>query len=124
MLYIDGKSLCEVKDIEIETADTSSPEAESFIFDNDRTIEFEGTDIDTKFLVVDISESNPKFTIEYPRIRQIRKHKKKRINKKWLKRYGIKKEVIKIDNIEIKLEEKEKVNGESVCVFEGFKAIP
>ena len=103
MIYIDGKPLCEVKDIEIETADISSPEAESFIFNNDRTIEFEVTGIDTKFLAVDISESNPKFTIEYPHIRQVRKHKKKRINKKWLKRYGTKKEVIKIDNVEIKL---------------------
>ena len=124
MIYIDGKSLCEVKDIEIETADISSPEAEFFIFNNDRTIEFEVTGIDTKFLAVDISESNPKFTIEYLYIRQVRKHKKKRINKKWLKRYGTKKEVIKIDNVEIKLEEKEKVNGDSVCVFEGFKTIP
>ena len=124
MIYIDGKPLCEVKDIEIETADVSSSEAESFILNNDRIIEFEVTGIDTKFLAVDISESNPKFTIEYPRIKQVRKHKKKRINKKWLKRYGTKKEVMKIDNVEIKLEGTEKVNDKSICVFEGFKTIP
>jgi hypothetical protein len=31
-----------------------------------------------------------KFDIEYPKIVQARKHRKKRINKKWLKKYGYK----------------------------------
>lgn len=105
MIYIDGKPLCEVKDIEIETADISSSEAESFIFNNDRTIEFDAVgEIDTKLLVKDLTDVDTKFTLEFPFIRQARRHRKKRINKKWLKRYGIVKEIIRVNNCEVKVE--------------------
>ena len=36
------------------------------------------------------SEFPEMFDIEYPKIVQARKHRKKRINKKWLKKYGYK----------------------------------
>lgn len=36
------------------------------------------------------SEFPEMFDIEYPKIVQTRKHRKKRINKKWLKKYGYK----------------------------------
>lgn len=37
------------------------------------------------------------FTLEFEMQTQARKHKKKRINKKWLKKYGLKTETIKSD---------------------------
>ena len=44
----------------------------------------------------------PKFNLEYKRMIQRRKHRKKRINKKWAKRYGYKPITVKLRNVEIK----------------------
>ena len=44
----------------------------------------------------------PKFNLEYKRMVQCRKHRKKRINKKWAKRYGYKPITVKLRNVEIK----------------------
>ena len=44
-----------------------------------------------KILGVDIAQMPDSYNIKYIKIVQVRKHKKKRINKKWLKRYGYKK---------------------------------
>ena len=105
MFYIDGKPLSEIKDIEIETIDAESPEAKAFVFNNDKAVEFEVMgDINIEILTKNLTEPDPRFTLEFPIIKQIRKHKKRRINKKWLKRYGIKKESIKIDNMTIRTE--------------------
>lgn len=43
-----------------------------------------------KIFGVDISGKPDSYTIQYFKIVQTRKHKKKRINKKWIKRYGYK----------------------------------
>lgn len=43
-----------------------------------------------KIFGVDISGKPDSYTIQYSKIVQARKHKKKRINKKWIKRYGYK----------------------------------
>lgn len=43
-----------------------------------------------KIFGMDILGKPDSYTIQYSRIVQARKHKKKRINKKWIKRYGYK----------------------------------
>lgn len=43
-----------------------------------------------KIFGVDISRKPDSYTIQYSKNVQVRKHKKKRINKKWIKRYGYK----------------------------------
>ena len=45
-----------------------------------------------KILGLDIAQMPDSYDIQYVKIVQARKHKKKRINKKWLKRYGYKQE--------------------------------
>lgn len=51
--------------------------------------------VDTnKILGLDIAQMPDSYDIQYVKIVQARKHKKKRINKKWLKRYGYKKVVV------------------------------
>ena len=45
--------------------------------------------VDTnKILGLDIAQMPDSYDIQYVKVVQARKHKKKRINKKWLKRYG------------------------------------
>lgn len=43
-----------------------------------------------KILGLDVAQMPDSYDIQYIKIIQTRKHKKKRINKKWLKRYGYK----------------------------------
>lgn len=51
--------------------------------------------VDTnKILGLDIAQMPDSYDIQYVKIVQARKHKKKRINKKWLKRYGYKKVIV------------------------------
>ena len=47
-----------------------------------------------KILGLDIAHMPDSYNIQYIKIVQVRKHKKKRINKKWLKRYGYKKVIV------------------------------
>lgn len=47
-----------------------------------------------KVLGLDIAQFPDSYDIQYIKVIQVRKHKKKRINKKWLKRYGYKKVII------------------------------
>ena len=48
-----------------------------------------------KFLCMDFTQFPDVYDIQYSKVVPVRKHKKKRINKKWLKRYGYKEVVIK-----------------------------
>lgn len=61
------------------------------------TVDF-GNEIDTnelhKILGIDTSNIPDAYDIQYVKIVQVRKHKKRRINKKWLKRYGIKQIIV------------------------------
>lgn len=47
-----------------------------------------------KILGLDIAQMPDSYDIQYIMLVQARKHKKKRINKKWLKRYGYKKVIV------------------------------
>lgn len=60
------------------------------------TTEFSTEEIveSNKILGLDIAQMPDSYNIKYIKIVQVRKHKKKRINKKWLKRYGYKKVIV------------------------------
>lgn len=47
-----------------------------------------------KILGLDIAQMPDSYDIQYVKIVQARKYKKKRINKKWIKRYGYKKVIV------------------------------
>ena len=49
-----------------------------------------------KLLDIDISNIPDTYDIQFIKFVQARKHKKKRINKKWLKRYGYKQMIVEI----------------------------
>lgn len=59
----------------------------SFTLESDKQLNVEEL---FKILGIDISKKPDSYTIQYPKFVQMRKHKKKRINKKWIKRYGYK----------------------------------
>lgn len=56
-----------------------------FTFNADKPI-----DIEDKILGIDIANMPDAYDIQFIKFVQARKHKKRRINKKWLKRYGYK----------------------------------
>lgn len=59
------------------------------------------------FFGVDTSNMPNVYDIQYIKFVQTRKHKKRRINKKWLKRYGYKQMIIKSKGCKIKTD----ING-------------
>lgn len=68
------------------------------------TMEFtteETVDIN-KILGLDIAQMPDSYGIQYVKIVQARKHKKKRINKKWLKHYGYKKVIVNSNGWNVK----------------------
>lgn len=56
-----------------------------------------------KILGLDIAQMPDSYNIQYIKIIQVRKHKKKRINKKWLKRYGYKKVIVNSKGWDMKM---------------------
>lgn len=73
-----------------DTLDTFSPD-ECVI--NFGTTETQKEVVDKIFKPTSLPEA---YDIEYPVVKQARKHRKKRTNKKWLKRYGLKMEMRKM----------------------------
>jgi hypothetical protein len=70
---------------------------------SETTMEFK-TDIPIdlyKLLGVDVTQFPDAYDIQYLKAIPVRKHKKKRINKKWLKRYGYKEIVVESKGWEI-----------------------
>lgn len=68
-------------------------------FNTDKPISKEDFDM---FLSVDESNMPDAYDIQYIKFVQARKHKKRRINKKWLKRYGYKQMLIESKGWKIK----------------------
>ena len=68
-------------------------------FNTDKPIEKEDF---YKILGMDISNLPDAYDIQFGKIVQARKHKKKRINKKWLKRYGYKKMIVESKDWNVK----------------------
>ena len=65
-------------------------------FSTEKTVE------SNRILGVDIAQMPDSYNILYIKIVQVRKHKKKRINKKWLKRYGYKKVIVNSKGWDVK----------------------
>lgn len=65
-----------------------------------------GEDIDTnelhKILGIDTSNMPDAYDIQFVKFVQARKHKKRRINKKWLKRYGYKQMIVESKGWKVK----------------------
>lgn len=99
-----NKKLCDldgIKEIQIEESSTGngSPDEHKIIHtsvSSEMSITFNvNKPIDlNKVLGLDIAKFPDSYDVQYVKIIQARKHKKKRINKKWLKRYGYKKVMI------------------------------
>lgn len=65
----------------------------------DATEETVGVD---KILGLDIAQTPDSYDVQYVKIVQARKHKGKRINKKWLKRYGYKTVIVNSKGWDVK----------------------
>lgn len=55
-----------------------------------------------RILGLDIAQMPDSYNIQYIKIVQVRKHKKKRINKKWIKRYGYKTVIVNSKGWDVK----------------------
>ena len=70
-----------------------------FTFNADKPID---TEEFYKMLGVDMANMPDAYDIQFVKFVQARKHKKRRINKKWLKRYGYKQMIVKSKGWKIK----------------------
>ena len=101
----DGVILMDVSDTAITTAEVNE-EAEKFektLYPLNKKLEISATLETTPGVFDELTrrvDSN-KFTIKYTKYVQARKHHKKRINKKWLKKYGYKEKIFFIDGLNI-----------------------
>ena len=66
------------------------------------TNELIDTDELMKILGLDLAKQPDAYDIQYTKIVQVRRHKRKRINKKWIKRYGYKKILVTGKGFKIK----------------------
>lgn len=93
-----GDALC--GDIEIDTLSPNETPDIIYNFNNTASASFscETTFVDLSCLDYKPFDPTKNFNIEHnvPVLVQARWHKKKRINKKWLKRYGMKSDTVKI----------------------------
>jgi len=106
-----GEKIADVK--ELSSADIVSEEPYQIgtkypmrIMESEYEITF-SCDLDSapdfqKIFGLDTARFPDSYNISYVAIVQARKHKKKRINKKWLKRYGYKQKLVKLDGFKIK----------------------
>ena len=114
----DGVVLMDVSDAAITTAEVND-EAEKFeksLYFN-KEMEFNATIETTPEAFNEIlKQTEPhEYTLKYTKYVQARRHHKKRINKKWLKRYGYKEKTIIIDGFKITSTER---NGdEEICRY-------
>ena len=66
------------------------------------TNELIDTDELMKILGLDLAKQPDAYDIQYTKIVQVRRYKRKRINKKWIKRYGYKKILVTGKGFKIK----------------------
>ena len=88
----------EVKDFNLEpfAVDAQNYNFEPITIPSSHEVTFEINSPDISHILFDQITAMPDtYDIEYGKIIQARKHKKKRINKKWLKRYGYKTVMVK-----------------------------
>lgn len=95
----DVKSVKMTSEYKTDYAQKDAKNILSFNHDPSYTITFDinepiNTEELYKALGVDTSNMPDAYDIQYVKIVQVRKHKKRRINKKWAKRYGYKQVVV------------------------------
>lgn len=95
----DVKSVKMTSEYKTDYAQKDAKNILSFNHDPSYTITFDinepiNTEELYKVLGVDTSNMPDAYDIQYVKIVQVRKHKKRRINKKWTKRYGYKQVVV------------------------------
>lgn len=95
----DVKSVKMTSEYKTDYAQKDAKNILSFNHDLSYTITFDinepiNTEELYKVLGVDTSNMPDAYDIQYVKIIQVRKHKKRRINKKWAKRYGYKQVVV------------------------------
>lgn len=99
-LYINGMPVGNIKSLSINDEVFKSnriiniPREMSFTIDNCQLNE-------EWLLGMDLSNQPDKYTISYIQMIQNRTHRKKRINKKWAKRYGYSKLIHELPNVKI-----------------------
>lgn len=93
-----SKELCNLNNVQLDSCQAEEGTRFGNWMRKDASITMEFTTDETvdinKILGLDISQMPDSYDIQYVKIIQARKHKKKRINKKWLKRYGYKKVIV------------------------------
>lgn len=86
----------DIEDLEIDSEDTEAGEIDFHKFYTKRETAFSHREVIPnikelcEMLGIDWSNKPDSYDIQFQKIVQARKHKKRRINKKWLKRYGVK----------------------------------
>lgn len=100
----DDKYICQLSDI--TSFELSIDKPSSRVTNTDKTFSFDfnnpiNTDDFYEMLGIDKSKIPYFDTIEIPFVTQAKRHKKKRINKKWIKRYGFKQTYVKAKGFEI-----------------------
>ena len=93
-----GKELCNLNNVQLDSCEAEGGTRLGNWIRKDASITMDFTtdekvDIN-KILGLDVAQMPDSYDIQYVKIVQARKHKKKRINKKWLKRYGYKKVIV------------------------------
>lgn len=93
-----GKELCNLNNVQLDSCEAEEGTRLGNWIRKDASITMnfttdEKVDIN-KILGLDVAQMPNSYDIQYVKIVQARKHKKKRINKKWLKRYGYKKVIV------------------------------
>lgn len=117
--YSDGVKLIPISDAVITTAEVNE-EGEKFektLYPLNKETEFTAT-VETIPEVFNelVKQVDPnEYTIKYTKYVQARRHHKRRINKKWLKKYGYKERTVVIDGLKIA---STKRNGdEEICRY-------
>ena len=93
-----GKELCNLNNVQLDSCKAEEGTHLDNWIKRDASITMEFTTYETvdinKTLGLDVCQMPDSYDIRYVKIIQARKHRKKRINKKWLKRYGYKKVLV------------------------------
>lgn len=115
----DGVKLMDVSDAVITTAEVNE-EAEKLkktLYPLNKELEISATLETTPGVFDELTRRvNPnEFTIKYTKYVQARKHHKKRINKKWLKKYGYIEKTLVIDGLNIT--HKERNTEGDICQY-------
>lgn len=101
-----GKELRNLNNVQLDSCEAEDGRLGNWMRkDASITIDFttdEKVDIN-KILGLDVAQMPDSYDIQYVKIVQARKHKKKRINKKWFKRYGYKKVIVNSKGWNIKI---------------------